>query len=301
VKVRAPVTAPTPVGENVTPTVQLAPAATVAPHVLLATANGPLVATPVKLSATFRRFVRVTVRTLLVVPTVKVPKLTRVDDRLTGALPFPLSPTVWVPASSVIVIVPDAEPTTVGANVTWMVHDPPGAMLPMQLLVWLNGAVTTTLATANGPVPVLESVMLFAVLLVPTICDEKDTVGGAAVAAGTVPVPLSATTCVGPRFPESSLTFSAPTTSPAACGVNATDTVQLDPADRAAGQLFVCEKPLPASRVSPFSGLPPKLLIVRVWLGLVVPTFWENVNVGGEKPSAEGRGVGSGTGVAPKT
>ncbi len=84
-----------------------------------------------------------------------------------------------------IVIVPDTEPTTAGANDTWMLHDPPGAMLPPQLLVWLNGAVATTLATAKGPVPALESVMLFAALLVPTICDEKDTVDGAVVAAGT--------------------------------------------------------------------------------------------------------------------
>ncbi len=93
-KVSAPVTVPTSVGKNVTPTVQLAPAATLPPHVLLATAKGPLVATPVKLSATFRRFVKVTVRTPLVLPTVKVPKLTRVDDKPTGALPVPLSPTI---------------------------------------------------------------------------------------------------------------------------------------------------------------------------------------------------------------
>jgi hypothetical protein len=41
------------VGENVTPTVQLAPAATLAPQVSLATANGPLAPMLVKLSATF--------------------------------------------------------------------------------------------------------------------------------------------------------------------------------------------------------------------------------------------------------
>ena len=36
--------------------------------------------------------------------------------------------------------------------------------------------------------------MLLALLLVPTTCDEKDTVEGVAVAAGMVPVPLSGTT-----------------------------------------------------------------------------------------------------------
>jgi hypothetical protein len=43
------------------------------------------------------------------------------------------------------------------------------------------------------------------------------------------------------------------------------------------------------------------LEIVMVWGELVVPTFCENVSEGGAKPIAEGRGLGSGTGVAPKT
>ena len=120
-------------------------------------------------------------------------------------------------------------------------------------------------------------------------------------AADMVPVPLSGTTCVEPKFPESSLTFSAPVTEPAASGVNVTDTVQLDPANRAAGQSFVSEKPSLVEKANPFSGLPPKLVMVMVWAALVVPTSCENVNVGGEKLIAEGRGVGSGTGVAPKT
>ena len=52
VMVSVPVLEPVVVGENVTPTVQLAPAATLAPHVLLATANGPLTVMLAKLSAT---------------------------------------------------------------------------------------------------------------------------------------------------------------------------------------------------------------------------------------------------------
>jgi hypothetical protein len=53
VKVSVPVIDPVVVGENVTPTVQLAPAATLAPQVLLATANGPLAAILEKFNATF--------------------------------------------------------------------------------------------------------------------------------------------------------------------------------------------------------------------------------------------------------
>ena len=52
---------------------------------------------------------------------------------------------------------------------------------------------------------------------------------------------------------------------------------------------------------APLSGLPPKLATVIVWVALAVPRFCENVNVGGEKLIAEGRGGGSGMGVAPKT
>jgi hypothetical protein len=133
--VRTPEAGPRAAGMNVTPTWQLAPAATLAPHVLLATANGPLTVILVTLRATFRRFVTVTVLAGLVLPTANVPKLKLVDDRLTGGLPVPASATFCVPALSVIVTVPETEPTTVGANVTWIVHVAAGAMLPLQLFV----------------------------------------------------------------------------------------------------------------------------------------------------------------------
>ena len=48
--VNVPVAEPTAVGEKVTPTVQLFPARTLVPQVLLATRNGPLAAMPILLS-----------------------------------------------------------------------------------------------------------------------------------------------------------------------------------------------------------------------------------------------------------
>ena len=42
-KVSVPIAEPTAVGEKVTPTVQLFPARTLGPQVVLATANGPVV------------------------------------------------------------------------------------------------------------------------------------------------------------------------------------------------------------------------------------------------------------------
>jgi hypothetical protein len=54
VNVRVPVAAPTTAGVNVTPTVQVAPAATLVPHVLLAMAKGEAVAMLLKLNAPFK-------------------------------------------------------------------------------------------------------------------------------------------------------------------------------------------------------------------------------------------------------
>ena len=87
--VSEPVTEPVAVGENVTPTVQFAPAAILPPQVLLTTANGASAVILEKLSATLRRFVTVTVFGELVVPTVTVPKLSELEENVTGALPFP--------------------------------------------------------------------------------------------------------------------------------------------------------------------------------------------------------------------
>jgi hypothetical protein len=93
VKVNVPVNEATVVGEKVTPTVQLAPAAILVPQVLLATANGALVAMPMLLSVVVCLLVNVTVLAALVVPAT-VLKLRLVTERVTGAMPVPDRPTV---------------------------------------------------------------------------------------------------------------------------------------------------------------------------------------------------------------
>lgn len=135
VKVSVPVIEPEVVGEKVTPTTQLAPAAIPAPQVLLSTAKPVLAEMPAKLSAAFKRLVTVTVRAALVPPTAMDPNVRLLDERLTGALPVPERLTFWVPASSDIVIAPEAEPIAVGVKVTRIVHAAPGIMLPTQVLV----------------------------------------------------------------------------------------------------------------------------------------------------------------------
>ena len=93
-KVNVPVDEATVVGEKVTPTVQLAPAAMLVPQVLLATGNGALVAMPMLLSTVVCLFVNVTVLAALVLPATVVLKLRLVTERVTGALPVPARLTV---------------------------------------------------------------------------------------------------------------------------------------------------------------------------------------------------------------
>ncbi len=87
--VNVPEAEPTAVGEKVTPTVQLFPVGTLVPHVLLATANGPLAVMLLMLSATARLLVNVTVLAALVLPATVVLKLRLLADRVTGAMPVP--------------------------------------------------------------------------------------------------------------------------------------------------------------------------------------------------------------------
>jgi hypothetical protein len=201
VNVNVPEAEPTAVGEKVTPTVQLAPAAMLVPQVLVlaGTVNGPVLTPMLTAMAVFSRLVTVTVRVELV-SSATVPKLKLVGERLTGALPLPERVTVWVPALSVIVTLPEAVPTTAGANDTWMVHDAAGAIGLLQLLVWLNGAVATTFEICSGPVPLLSTVIVLALLVVPATWAANESDVGVIEAPGAVPVPLSVTTCEEPRL-----------------------------------------------------------------------------------------------------
>ena len=136
-KVSVPVAAPSAAGVKVTPTVQVgargdARSARIARDGERTPAETEM---PVNVSAVLRRLVTVTVFAALVLPTASEPKLRLVEEKVTGALPLPVTLTVCVPALSVIVRTPEAEPTTVGEKTTEMVHDAAGAMLPLQVFV----------------------------------------------------------------------------------------------------------------------------------------------------------------------
>lgn len=148
VKVRAPVAAPETVGVNVTPTVQVAPAATLVPQVLLEMPKGPLVAMPENVSDPLWLLVNVMDLAELVEPTAVVLKLRDEADSVTGALPVPLRLAVCglVTAPSVKVSAPVAAPSAVGVKVTPTLQLPLAAMpVPQVLLAIANGPVATML------------------------------------------------------------------------------------------------------------------------------------------------------------
>src|SRR5205807_5688100 len=119
---------------------------------------------------------------------------------------------------------------------------------------------------------------------------------------GRRPVPARVTACDTPELPESSFRVSSPVSGPATVGAKDRLATQLAPASSVPGQLFVSVKSPLGEMPEKFSGLPPKLVIVTAWELLVVPISWSaNVKADGEALMAEGRGLATGAGVAPKT
>ena len=133
----APVCCPAVVGVNVTLIVQLAPAATEMPQ-LLVCANWPLETMLVMLSDAVPVFFSVTDFAALVVFTRWLPKVrVEVDKLTTGAVPVPERVTLWgLPvALSVTVIAPVRVPVAVGVNVTLIAQLAPAATETPQLFV----------------------------------------------------------------------------------------------------------------------------------------------------------------------
>ena len=151
--------------------------------------------------------------------------------------------------------------------------------------------------------PVLETVTVLLELspIVPPV--NVSAVGDSVKWRGSEPVPERLTVCDPPRLPASSFSVSCPTAGPATVGANDTLAVQLAPGGRLLGQLSVSTNWLLAKTLEKFSGLPPKLLIVTGCDVLEVPISWmaAKVKAAGETLIAEGRGLDSGSRVAPKT
>jgi len=137
VNVSAPLNIPTAFGENLTPIVQVAPAARLGPQVLLATVKLPMDPMLEKVTGTLWTLVTVIVWEALVAPDVTVPKSKLVGDATTAPVPLPWRDTLCgLPiALSVKVRAPTASPITVGLNVTPTVQLAPTSRLVPQVLL----------------------------------------------------------------------------------------------------------------------------------------------------------------------
>jgi len=171
--VNVPVREPVAVGEKMSPTVHVAPAAMLVPQLLDAIAKSPLGAMLENASALFLWFVRVTDLAALAFPTATVPKFRLATESVTGVVPAPVKEAVRGPrlAESVTTSVPVSAPTIVGLKSMRMVQlAPPAKVAGLSGQVppaCANSPLTTMLLIVSGTVWTFFSVSVFVALIVP--------------------------------------------------------------------------------------------------------------------------------------
>ena len=139
-----------------------------------------------------------------------------------------LRPPVYVPAAS-------------GLKITEIVQLAPGFTVVTQLLVWENPPPTVMLEIFSEALPVLVSMVLWA-LLVPTVTAGNVSEVGDKLTEGPVPVPDKATIWVLPVTASLlSVIVIAPGRAPVSVGVKITPMMQLLPAATEPPQLLVSE------------------------------------------------------------
>ncbi len=192
----------------------------------------------VMLSVKLPLLVSVTVCAELVVPTDWFPKAMLVGlSEAVGPVPVPVRLTLCgLPdVLSVTVRLADGEKATVGVKVREMVHWAAALRVAPQVLFCANcrgfGPVNPILVMLSVALPGLESVTVWAGLVVPTGWLPKATLAGFRFTAGwPTPVPVRLTLCGLPG--ALSATESEAERARAAVGVKVTEMVQLAPALR---------------------------------------------------------------------
>ena len=220
-------------------TEQRAPAAMLVPQPLVEMAKPAVVAMLVKLRATLWLLVRETDLDWLVLPTVTVPRLRDVAERVTGAVPVPERITVCglVAASSVKTSVPEAAPRADGEKVMPTEHLAAAARLaPQVLVVMLKPALAAMPPTLSATFWLLVRVTVLALLVPPRATDPRlrlvvDSVTGAE------PVPERETVCG--LSGAASLMVRVPAATPSVVGENSTPRPQLAPAAMLEPQVLV--------------------------------------------------------------
>lgn len=189
-------------------------------------------------SAVVCAFVIVVGRGLLDLPSATVPKFSETGEKVTGLTPVPFTRIFCglLDALSEIVTVPDFVPSTVGENVTVILHFAPAAIEVPQVFTWLNGGLATMLIFVSATFWLLVRVTAGAVVLAPRVTFPKFRVVGDTV-TGWTPVPL--TPIDWGLLLASSATVRVEEREPKAEGENLTLIEQLAPAPRVDPQVLV--------------------------------------------------------------
>ncbi len=279
---------PLVVGSKETLIVQLPPAATELPQVLVSAKSpvlAPVSAMPERLSAALPLLVRVAVSVPLLVLTGSLPKERLAGDRLAAAtVPVPERLIVWgLPAVALSEMLTEAVrlPLAVGSKVTLIVQLPPAATELPQVLVSAKSPalapVTAMLETLNAALPLLARVAVSVPLAVPTGWFPKERLLAETLADGSAaatPVPLRLTLSRPPRALVEMLSVAE--RCPVVLGVKVNLTAQLAPTASEKPQLLDCENllayvpliPTPLMKRVP----PPVFCKVTFCTGLVVLT-----------------------------
>src|SRR5271157_1905606 len=274
------------VGSNVTLTVQLAPAATEVPQVLVCAkspALAPVSAMLERLKAAAPPLVRVAVSVPLLVFTAWLPNERLLGDRLAVAeVPVPLRlRDCGLPlALSVKLTEADRLALAVGSNVTLTVQLAPAATEVPQVLVCAKSPalapVSAMLERLKAAAPPLVRVAVSVPLLVFTAWLPNERLLGDKLTVAEVPVPLRLRDCGLPLALSVKLTEADRLA--LAVGSNVTLTVQLAPAATEVPQVLVCAKSPALAPVSAMlerlKAAAPPLVRVAVSVPLLVFTAW---------------------------
>lgn len=297
------------VGVKTTVTVQLAPAASDVPQVLVEIekelAFVPLRLMEVIASAAVPALVNVKTCVTSMVPTVTVPNAAvagvRVACGAVGVTPVQLSAdATWaIGEGKFAASVAERAPLAVGVQVTLMVQFAPMASVEGHALVCANELAFVPnremLLKLSAAVPVFESVSVCAVLVVPTVVDGNISVDGASVGCGT-PVTVPATVAVWLPAVALSATVRVAAKVPTEVFTSPSVILQVAPAASVVPQLLLCVKAVgfapPSVMDVIVNVVAPVFVSVAVWL--VAPN-----DVVALKANVEGASVAVTEGAVP--
>jgi hypothetical protein len=281
---------PTACGIKIIEIVQLPPAATLLPHVVLALkspAFAPVTPTLVIDEGALPELETLIVWVRLVAPTFRFPnvKIEGARSSRPSVIPVPARETMWGEpfVASLTTMEADRAPTPEGVKTIDIVQLPPTPIPAVQLFARLKSLafepVTATLVIGKGILPELKTMTVWTGLVVPTfwLLNTRDD-GLNPITAGA-PVPPRATVSGEVASNESLTSDKLPVWLPKVTGANAIATVQLAPGastvelEQSARPDGCCLKLADRVTARKFVGRLPMFSTVIACVGLVEPTI----------------------------